>query len=83
MDLSIDFIVGLPESEGFNTVWVVVDRPTKKQHFVPYTNKVDRKKLGQMYNKEVFRLHGLPDRIVSDRGLRFALEFWKQVSERL
>jgi hypothetical protein len=79
----MDFVVGLPESEGCNTVWVVVDRLTKRRHLVPCTDQVDGKKLGEMYVKEVFRLHGLPETIVSDREPQFASEFWKHVSERL
>ena len=82
-DLSMDFVVGLPEREGFNTVWVVVDCLTKLRHLVPCTDKVDGKMLGEMYIKEVFRLHGLSKAIVSDRGPQFTLQFWKHVCERL
>jgi hypothetical protein len=64
----MDFVVGLQESEGFNAVWVVVDRPTKMRHMIPCTDKVDEKKLGEMYIKDVFRLHGLPETIISDCG---------------
>jgi hypothetical protein len=52
------------------------------QHFVPCTDKVDGKKLGERYIKKVFRLHRLPETMVSVRGPEFALEFWKQVCER-
>jgi hypothetical protein len=83
MDLSMDFIVGLPESEGFNAVWVMVDCLTKMQHLVPCTVKVDGKKMGEMCNKEVFRLHGLPETIVSNLGPLFTSAFWKHVCERL
>jgi hypothetical protein len=79
----MDFVVGLPESEGFNAIWVVVDRLTKMRHLVPCTDTVDGKKLGEMYVKEIFRLHGLPETIVSDRGPQFASEFWRHICERL
>jgi hypothetical protein len=79
----MDFIVGLPESERFNAVWVVVDRPTKMQYLVPCTDKVDQKVLEEMYVKEVFRLHGLAETIVSDRGLQFPSESWKHLWEKL
>jgi hypothetical protein len=62
----MDLVVGLPESESFNAVWVVVDRLTKMRHLVPCTDKVDRMKLGEMYVKEVIRLHGLPETKVSN-----------------
>jgi hypothetical protein len=74
-DLSMHFIVGLPECEGFDTLWVVVDRLTKMQHLVPCTDKVDGEKLGEMYVKEAFRLHGLSKTIVFNRGLQLALKF--------
>ena len=79
----MDFVVGLPESEGFNTIWIVVDWLTKMRHLVPCTDKVDTSNLGKMFVKEVFRLYGIPDTIVSERGPQFALIFWKHVSERL
>jgi hypothetical protein len=79
----MDFVVGLPESEGFNAVWVVVDRLTKMRHLVPGTDQVDGKNLVEMYVKEVFRRHRLPETIVSNRGPQFTSEIWKQVCERL
>ena len=82
-DFSIDFVVGLPESEGFNAIWVVVDRLTKMRHLVVCMDKVDGGKLGEMFIKEVFRLNGIPDTIVSDRGPQFVSEFWKHICERL
>jgi hypothetical protein len=80
-DLSMDLMVGLPATEVFNVIWVVVSHITKIQHLVTCTDIVDRKKLGIIYVKEVFRLHGLPETMVSDRGLQCALKFWKQVWE--
>jgi hypothetical protein len=80
-DLSMDFVVGLPEREGFNAIWVVVDRLTKMRHLVPCTDTVDSKRLGEMYVKGVFRLNGLPKTILSDRGPQFASEFWIHICE--
>jgi hypothetical protein len=60
----MDFVVGLPESEGFNAIWVVVDCLPKMHHLVPCTDTVDGRRLGEMYIKEVFRLYGLPETIV-------------------
>jgi transposase InsO family protein len=77
------FVVGLPESEGFEAAWVVVDRLMKTLHLIPCTNEVDRKMLEEMYVQEVFRLHGLPETIVSDRGTQFASKFWKHICEGL
>ena len=79
----MDFMVGLPESEGFNKKWVVVDWLTKMRHLVPCTDKVDGKKLGEMFVKEVFRLHTIPNTIVLDRAPQFPSDFWKHICERL
>jgi transposase InsO family protein len=79
----MDFVVGLPESDGYNAVWVVVDRLSNMKHLVPCRDNTDGKKLGEMFIMEVFKLHGLPDSMVSDRGPQFASEFWRHVCKRL
>ena len=76
-------MVGLLESEGFNAIWVVVDQLMKIRHLAPCTDKVDGSKLGEMFVKEVFRLCGIPNTIVSGRGPQFVSEFWKHICERL
>jgi transposase InsO family protein len=53
------------------------------KHLVPCRDDTDGKKLGEIIIQEVFKLHGLPDTIVSDRGPQFASEFWKHLCERL
>ena len=75
-DISIDFVVGLPESEGYNAIWVVVDRLSKQRHFVPCSASIDAAGLANLFIRHVFRLHGLPDSITSDRGPQFASHFW-------
>ena len=73
----MDFIVGLPKvQQGYNAIWVVVDRLTKTAHFLPMTDKIDAFRLGQLYVKEIVRLHGVPKTIVSDRDTRFISAFW-------
>jgi transposase InsO family protein len=79
----MDFVVRLLESEWFNAIWVVVECLTMMRHLEPCTDTVDGKRLEEMYVKEVFRLHGLPETIVSDRGPQFASEFWRHIGERL
>jgi hypothetical protein len=72
----MDFVVGLPECKEYNVIWVVLDRLGKMKHSVPYRDDTDGKKLGEMFIREVFKLHGLPDTIVLDRGPQFVSEFW-------
>ena len=72
----MDFVVGLPESDGFDAIWVVVDRLSKQRHFVPCTSTITAEGLVQLFLDHVFKLHGLPTSIISDRGPQFASHFW-------
>jgi hypothetical protein len=65
-DISMDFVTGLPISDGHNAIWVVIDRLTKMRHFVPCSTTVDAKELANLFVTNIFRLHGLPDSIISD-----------------
>jgi hypothetical protein len=82
-DISMDFIMGLPECEGYNAIWVVVDRLSKMRHFVPCHTTIDARGLAEMFLKEVVRLPGLPQTIISDTGPQFAAVFWNRICERL
>ena len=72
----MDFVEGLPESDGFDAIWVVVGRLTKQRHFVPCRSDIDAAGLADLFLLHVFRLHGLPLSIISDRGPQFAAHFW-------
>ena len=72
----MDFVVGLPESDGFDAIWVVVDRLSKQRHFVPCTSTITAEGLAQLFLDHVFKLHGLPDTVISDCGPQFASHFW-------
>ena len=76
-DISMDFVVGLPWSDGFNAVLVVVCRLTKMRHFIPCRGTTSAQDLAQLYVNHVFRLHGLPKTITSDRGTQFVSHFWQ------
>ncbi|VVT58414.1 uncharacterized protein SAPINGB_P006194 [Magnusiomyces paraingens] len=73
--VSMDFITGIPMSEDFDMILVVVDRLTKRAHFIATTTTLDGPKLAQLFMREVTRLHGYPTEIVSDRDVRFST-FW-------
>ncbi|KAL0549834.1 hypothetical protein IC582_014323 [Cucumis melo] len=76
--VSMDFITGLPRSlKGYIVIWVVVDRLTKSDHFVPRKSTYTASKWEQLYMTEIVRLHGVPVSIVSDRDARFKSKFWK------
>ena len=75
--VSIDFIVKLPESNGFDSILVVVCRCTKMAHFIPCLETITAPELAQLYFENIFKLHGLPETLISDRGPQFKSHFWK------
>ena len=76
--ISMDFIMGLPlTASKKNAIWVMVDRLTKSAHFVAIHDSWNVDKLAQIYVKEVIRLRGIPQDIISDRDSRFQSLFWK------
>jgi hypothetical protein len=60
------FVTGLPSSNSFDAIWVVVDRLPKLRHFAPCSTAIDAEGLIELFLANIFRLHGLPDTIVSD-----------------
>jgi hypothetical protein len=82
-DITVDFIDGLPLSEGANTILVVVDRFTKYAHFVPMKHPFSAPQVARVFTDSVVRLHGMPRSIVSDRGAIFTSTFWRQLFARL
>ena len=81
--LTMDFVTGLPEDSGFNTILMIVDRLTKMRHLIPCSDTCMAKDLAQLYIAHIFRYHGLPTSIVSDRGPQFIADFWKAFCELL
>jgi hypothetical protein len=75
----MDFIVELPEWNGFNAILVSVDRFTKMAHFCPTTTNVTSEDTAALYLCYVFKHHGLPSDIVSDRGTQFVSRFSKRL----
>lgn len=75
--LTMDFIDQLPLSNGFDTIFVVVDRLSKMAIFMCTTTKVTSLGLAHLFIQHVFSKHGSPTDIVSDRGNKFISSFWK------
>jgi hypothetical protein len=83
-DISMDFIVGLPNtSHHHDSIWVIVDRLTKVAHFLPVHTTNKAQKYAELYIDQILCLHGLPRTIVSDRGAPFVARFWEQLQESL
>ena len=65
-DISMNFVVGLPESKGYDAIYVVVDRLTKCRHMVPCKSTCSSEDLADLFLHNVWKDHGLPERIISD-----------------
>src|SRR5436190_14746987 len=81
--ISMDFIEGLPPSQGFNSILVVVCRLTKYAIFIECNSSDDAFRLANLYLKHVFSKHGAPHDIVSDRGKSFVSKFWSSLCKLL
>lgn len=79
MDLSLDFIEGLPKSQGYNVIIVAVDRLTKSAHFVAVKHPHTAADIAQVFMHIIFKLHGLPQSIVSDKHTVFVSTFWREL----
>ncbi|CAI7798149.1 unnamed protein product [Closterium sp. NIES-54] len=82
--VSMDFITDLPKTrDGHTAILVFVDRLTKMVHFVPTTTDVSAEDTAKLFVTHVFRLHGLPRVMVSDRDPCFTSRFWQEVIKTL
>jgi len=79
----VDFITKLPVSKGHDSILVVCDRFSKMSHFVATTEKIMAKELARLFRDNVWKLHGLPESVISDRGLQFAAGLMKKLNKML
>uniref|UniRef100_A0A8P4GJA5 Gypsy retrotransposon integrase-like protein 1 n=1 Tax=Dicentrarchus labrax TaxID=13489 RepID=A0A8P4GJA5_DICLA len=81
--IAVDFVSGLPTSEGNDTILTIVDRFSKSVHFVPLPKLPSSLETAKLLVTHVFRLHGIPQDIVSDRGPQFASQVWRAFCQAL
>jgi len=79
----MEIVVGLPECEGWDAIWVVADRLSKMRHCIPYHTTIDALGLAEFFLREMVCPHGLPFTIISYCGPQFASLFWQQMCSRL
>ena len=79
----MDFITKLPVVAGKDTILVVCDRLSKMTHFVATTEETSAEGLARLFRDNVWKLHGLLDSVISDRGPQFAVELTKELNQML
>ncbi|MCH88698.1 hypothetical protein A2U01_0009589, partial [Trifolium medium] len=82
-DISMDFITHLPPTHNRSCIWVVVDRLTKFAHFIALPASFTAASLAPIFITEIYRLHGAPKTIVSDRDRVFVSQFWRALFHHL
>uniref|UniRef100_A0A3B3TSS6 Gypsy retrotransposon integrase-like protein 1 n=1 Tax=Poecilia latipinna TaxID=48699 RepID=A0A3B3TSS6_9TELE len=75
--IAIDFVTGLPASKGMTTILTVIDRFSKACHLIPLRKLPTALQTARLLVKHVFKLHGIPQEILSDRGPQFTAQVWK------
>nr|GEZ93675.1 hypothetical protein [Tanacetum cinerariifolium] len=82
--ITMDLVTKLPRSsDGYDAIWVIVDRLTKSAHFLPIHEDYKMKTLARIYINEIVARHGVPVSIISDRDGRFASHLWQALQEVL
>jgi hypothetical protein len=79
----MDFIEGLPQSNKYNSILTVVDRLTKYAHFVPLSHPYTTSDIADLFVKHIYKLHGSPSIIISDRDRIFTSNLWKTLFSQL
>jgi hypothetical protein len=83
-EIGMYFIVGLPHTQlGYDSIWVIVDRLTKVAHFIPIKMTYPRAKLIELYMSRIVCLHGVPKKMVSDRGSQFTSKFLEKLHKSM
>jgi len=81
--ISADFITKLPLAQGYDAILVVCDRFSKMAHFIATMEKTSAEGLAKLFWDHVWKLHGLPESIISDRGVQFAAGMMKELNNLL
>jgi hypothetical protein len=77
--ISLDFIEGLPKSKTFDTILVIVDKLTKYAHFLCLAHPYTALSIAQLFLSNVYKLHGMPSVIISDRDRIFTSALWQEL----
>ena len=80
--ISMDFITNLPKSKGFDCIMVVVCRLSKMVHIIANKTTDTAKEISRLFIENVFKNHGIPEEIITDRDPKFTSEFWKEFTKQ-
>jgi IS30 family transposase len=82
--IGMDFMTILPRtSKGYGSIWVIVDRLTKAAHFIPVKTTYKVSQLAELYMARIVSLHGVPKKIILDRGSQFTSRIWKSFHKNM
>ena len=79
----VDLITELPQSHGYDSILITVDHLSKRAHFIATTSDITLLGVARLFQDGVWKLHGLPEEVISDRGPQFMLNFMHGLSEIL
>ena len=82
-DITTDFITGLPEAQGYDTLFITCCHHTKQAHVIPTTMETSTRGLAALFRDHVWKLYGLRETTLSDRGPQFAAKFMKELNNIL
>ena len=76
----MDFRTGLPKTQKHNdSIMVVIDKLSNSTHFIPIKYTFKAINIAEIFMKEIFRLHGIPKMVISNRDVKFTSVFWKEL----
>ena len=76
----MDFIIGFPKTQRQNdSIMVVIDKASKYAHFIPVKSTYKAIYITEIFMKEIFRLHGIPKMVISDRDVKYTSNFLKEL----
>jgi len=81
--ITVDFITKLPLIQEYDVILVVYDRITKMAHFVPITERTSVEWVARLFQDNVWKLHGLPESIITDRRAQFAVGMMRELNQIL
>ena len=81
--VGIDLVTSLPIVNGYDAIVVYIDHYSKQVHVIPTTSKVDAEGIADIHHREVFHLHGVPIKFVSDHRPQFVARIMKALYQRL